>query len=83
MRYLDLAEGNGPAAQKGDYLEVEYSGKLTDGTEFDFSRRPMKVYSLGEGMIQGFSDGLVLRIDASGDRRTWSGTIYIDDVSWR
>jgi hypothetical protein len=28
-------------------------------------------------------DGLVVRIDASGDRRTWSGTIYIDDVSWR
>jgi FecR protein len=28
-------------------------------------------------------DGLVLRIDAAGDRRTWSGTIYIDDVSWR
>jgi len=28
-------------------------------------------------------DGLVVRVDASGDRRTWSGTIYIDDVSWR
>jgi hypothetical protein len=28
-------------------------------------------------------DALVLRIDATGDRRTWSGTIYIDDVSWR
>jgi hypothetical protein len=27
--------------------------------------------------------GLVIRVDASGDRRTWSGTIYIDDVSWR
>jgi len=28
-------------------------------------------------------DALVLRIDATGDRRTWSGAIYIDDVSWR
>lgn len=28
-------------------------------------------------------DGLVVRVDSSGDRRTWSGTIYIDDVSWR
>ncbi|HVT07681.1 MAG TPA: FecR domain-containing protein [Polyangia bacterium] len=27
--------------------------------------------------------GLVVRIDATGDRRTWSGTIYIDDVSWK
>ncbi len=26
---------------------------------------------------------LVIRVDATGDRRTWSGTIYIDDVSWR
>jgi hypothetical protein len=26
---------------------------------------------------------LVIRIDAAGDRRTWSGTIYIDDVSWK
>jgi hypothetical protein len=29
------------------------------------------------------TDAIVLRIDATGDRRTWSGTIYIDDVSWR
>lgn len=28
-------------------------------------------------------DALVVRVDATGERRTWSGTIYIDDVSWR
>ena len=28
-------------------------------------------------------DGLVIRLEAAGDRRTWSGSIYIDDVSWR
>ncbi|HVV17035.1 MAG TPA: FecR domain-containing protein [Polyangia bacterium] len=33
----------------------------------------------GAAQIQG----LVIRIDAAGDRRTWSGTIYIDDVSWK
>ncbi len=29
------------------------------------------------------TDAIVLQIDATGDRRTWSGNIYIDDVSWR
>jgi hypothetical protein len=29
------------------------------------------------------TDAIVLQIDATGDRRTWSGRIYIDDVSWR
>ncbi len=33
----------------------------------------------GASQIQG----LVIRIDATGDRRTWSGMIYIDDVSWK
>ena len=46
---------------KGDLVQVHYTGKLSDGEEFDSSRdeAPLKV-EIGAGqLIQGFEDGLM------------------------
>ena len=46
---------------KGDLVQVHYTGKLSDGEEFDSSRDedPLKV-EIGAGqLIQGFEDGLM------------------------
>ena len=46
---------------KGDLVQVHYTGKLSDGEEFDSSRYedPLKV-EIGAGqLIQGFEDGLM------------------------
>ncbi len=46
---------------KGDLVHVHYTGKLSDGEEFDSSRgeEPLKV-EIGAGqLIQGFEDGLM------------------------
>ncbi len=46
---------------KGDLVQVHYTGKLSDGEEFDSSRgeEPLKV-EIGAGqLIQGFEDGLM------------------------
>ena len=46
---------------KGDLVQVHYTGKLSDGEEFDSSRgeEPLKV-EIGAGqLIQGFEDGLL------------------------
>jgi FKBP-type peptidyl-prolyl cis-trans isomerase len=71
VRYIDVVEGSGPAAQRGDYLQVEYVGTLKDGPEFDRSSRgPMAIW-LGEPtLIRGWNDGLV-GIKEGGKRRLW------------
>jgi FKBP-type peptidyl-prolyl cis-trans isomerase len=70
VRYLDVVEGTGPAAQRGDSLEVEYTGTLQDGTEFDFSRRP-KTIRLGDiQLISGWNDGLI-GVKEGGKRKLW------------
>ena len=49
-------------SQKGDVLQLHYTGKLEDGTEFDSSlpqNQPF-VFSLGTGqVIQGWDQGLL------------------------
>lgn len=49
-------------SQKGDFLQLHYTGKLEDGTEFDSSlpqNQPF-VFSLGTGqVIQGWDQGLL------------------------
>jgi len=50
-----------PQITKGDLVHVHYTGKLSDGEEFDSSRgeEPLKV-EIGAGqLIQGFEDGLM------------------------
>ena len=58
----DLSVGNGTEAVKGKSVSVHYSGKLTNGTEFDSSikRGTPFEFRLGEGMvIKGWEEGVV------------------------
>ncbi len=57
----DEVVGTGIAARSGDIVDVEYSGKLTDGTEFDSSKgRPPLMFVLGLGeVIKGWDQGIV------------------------
>ncbi|MGO9711921.1 MAG: DsbA family protein [Polyangiaceae bacterium] len=58
----DLVVGTGPAAKNGDHISVHYVGTLTDGTEFDSSRKRGRPFSfnLGTGqVIKGWDQGLV------------------------
>ncbi len=56
----DVTVGTGAAAQPGDLVQVQYTGKLDNGTVFDTSvgRSPFE-FTLGAGdVIQGWDQGL-------------------------
>lgn len=58
--YVEHEAGSGPEAKKGDVVEVDYTGTLTDGTEFDSSegRAPIE-FTLGIGqVIEGWEQGI-------------------------
>jgi FKBP-type peptidyl-prolyl cis-trans isomerase len=57
----DEVVGTGTTARAGDVVDVEYSGKLADGTEFDSSKgRPPLMFVLGLGeVIKGWDQGVV------------------------
>lgn len=66
----DTLVGNGPEAENGDFLVVDYVGTLEDGTIFDTSVNSVPFrFTLGEGeVIDGWDQGLVgMRVD--GQRR--------------
>ncbi len=58
----DTVVGSGDSAAPGDHVTVHYVGTLTDGTEFDSSRKrhqPLD-FVLGRGqVIKGWDDGVV------------------------
>ena len=59
--YEDLVIGNGTMADPGLQVAVNYSGRLTDGTEFDSSARAGRPYmfTLGAGsVIAGWDQGI-------------------------
>ncbi len=62
LRHEDIKEGTGPAAAKGDTVEVHYTGWLTNGTKFDSSKdsgEPFR-FPLGAGqVIKGWDEGVV------------------------
>ncbi len=58
----DLKVGEGPDAQPRDKLEVNYTGWLTNGHEFDSSAKrgkPIEVELGQNGVIQGWERGLI------------------------
>jgi FKBP-type peptidyl-prolyl cis-trans isomerase len=61
LKYIDVKEGTGKVAKKGDTVEVHYTGRLKDGTKFDSSRDRGKPFSfpLGAGrVIKGWDEGV-------------------------
>ena len=63
LEIKDVKIGTGPAAQAGDYLTMEYTGTLTNGTVFDSSKKPGRTpfkFMIGAGMvIKGWDQGIV------------------------
>ena len=60
LQYVELKEGTGTAAKKGDTVDVHYTGWLKDGTKFDSSvgKKPFG-FQLGAGMvIKGWDEGV-------------------------
>lgn len=58
--YVEHEAGEGAEAKKGDVVEVDYTGTLEDGTEFDSSegREPIQ-FTLGTGqVIEGWDEGI-------------------------
>jgi peptidylprolyl isomerase len=61
LKYVDLVEGKGPVVKTGDHLQVNYEGKLVDGTKFDSSYDRGQTFPLVLGVtsvIQGWTEGL-------------------------
>jgi FKBP-type peptidyl-prolyl cis-trans isomerase FkpA len=60
LQIIDLKVGTGAVAVSGKNLTVEYTGWLSDGTEFDSSRgRAPFTFVLGQGnVIAGWDEGL-------------------------
>jgi hypothetical protein len=58
---VDVVVGRGPEAKAGDKLRVHYTGTLTNGTEFDNSRKRNQPFEfqLGKGaVIKGWDQGV-------------------------
>ncbi len=61
LKYQDLVVGNGPLAESGSTVTVNYTGWLTDGTKFDSSvdRDQPFQFKLGAGqVIKGWDEGV-------------------------
>ncbi len=71
LRFVDLVEGTGPAAQNGQMVSVHYTGRLQNGTKFDSSVDKGVPYQfrLGTGsVIKGWDEGL-LNMKVGGKRK--------------
>jgi peptidylprolyl isomerase len=67
LKYIDLKEGTGAEAKKGDTVEVHYTGWLYNdgkiGKKFDssFDHKETKdgfPFTIGKGVIKGWSEGV-------------------------
>jgi hypothetical protein len=61
LQYIDLAQGTGASPQTGQTVKVQYTGILTNGTQFDSSRDRNQPFSFRIGLgqvIQGWEEGI-------------------------
>lgn len=62
LQYVDLENGQGQPAMKGDLVAVQYTGWLTNGKRFDSSiprNKPIE-FRLGQGrVIPGWEEGIL------------------------
>jgi peptidylprolyl isomerase len=60
VRYIDIEVGTGASVQRGDFVNVNYSGYKTSGEEFDSScgRQALTVLVGAGGVIPGFEIGM-------------------------
>ena len=57
--YKEIKAGSGQPAKQGQYAKIEYTGKLTNGTEFDKSKEATK-FPVGVGfVVPGFDAALM------------------------
>jgi peptidylprolyl isomerase len=62
MQYVVLEEGTGPKPKQGQTIQAEYTGWLTDGTQFDSSKGRDEAFEfpVGEGnVIPGWDEALL------------------------
>jgi FKBP-type peptidyl-prolyl cis-trans isomerase FkpA/FKBP-type peptidyl-prolyl cis-trans isomerase FklB len=61
LQYKVLREGTGPQPKATDTVEVNYEGRLTDGTVFDSSyQRGQSISFPLNAVIKGWTEGLQL-----------------------
>lgn len=68
LHYVVTEEGTGEMASAGDFIEVNYTGTLLDGTKFDSSidRGETFVFQVGQGrVIRGWDEGFLLLKEGS------------------
>jgi len=62
LKYIVIANGEGPTPEKGNLVGAHYTGWLTDGTKFDSSRdrgTPLQ-FPIGQGrVIRGWDEALM------------------------
>lgn len=61
LRYIDITPGSGASPQTGQTVTVQYTGILTNGTQFDSSRDRGQPFSFQIGVgdvIKGWDEGL-------------------------
>ena len=62
LQKTDVLVGKGVPAKTGDYITVQYTGKLLNGKQFDTSRQPGRgpfTFKLGGPVIAGWNRGVV------------------------
>ena len=59
LAYKVVKQGDGPRVQRGEKVKVIYTGRFTDGTEFDSTKGQPVTFNSSQ-LIPGFTEGLLL-----------------------